>query len=138
VITVTKQIEITTNDMTVKQKKEEQSRTKQSRCTKQATFDQMVSSQSSRYSMLKSRLAMLALSSVLLLSLTIGVSQTADAVYVGPIPNTSFKVGRVMARSVVINPETGQPILVEFDDQGNEVREVETGGYNIEDLQLQH
>ncbi|MFQ3246238.1 MAG: hypothetical protein ACI9SP_002890 [Arenicella sp.] len=46
----------------------------------------------------------------------------------------SFKVGRVMARSIVVDPETGQPILVEFDEQGKEVTTVDTGGLNVEDL----
>ncbi|MFQ3246318.1 MAG: hypothetical protein ACI9SP_002970, partial [Arenicella sp.] len=67
---------------------------------------------------LRKCLAMLGHCGALFLALIIAPIQPAEAVYVGPIPNMSFKVGRVMARSIVVDPETGQPILVEFDEQG--------------------
>jgi len=54
--------------------------------------------------------------------------------YVGPIPNTSFKSGRVLARSIVLDSETGLPILVEFDSNGNEVNEVNIGSASVNDL----
>jgi hypothetical protein len=82
----------------------------------------------------RTRLAMLGHCSALFLALIIAPIQPAEAVYVGPIPNMSFKVGLVMARSIVVDPETGQPILVEFDEQGKEVTTVDTGGLNVEDL----
>ncbi|RBP48517.1 polymorphic toxin-type HINT domain-containing protein [Arenicella xantha] len=46
-------------------------------------------------------------------------------VYVGLNPNADFKVGRVMSRSLVIDPATGLPILVEFGSDGNEIRVVD-------------
>lgn len=54
--------------------------------------------------------------------------------YVGPVPNADFKVGRVMARSIVIDADTGQPILVEFDKEGKEVGEVDLGSTPIDDV----
>jgi hypothetical protein len=84
----------------------------------------------------RKRLAILAHCGSLILALIIVPTQPAEAVYVGPIPNMSFKVGRVMARSIVVDPETGQPILVEFDEQGKEVSTVDTGGLNVEDLTI--
>ena len=56
--------------------------------------------------------------------------------YAGPIPNTSFKQGTVLARSVVLDPETGLPILVEFDASGNEVAEVNIGNTSVNDISI--
>jgi len=61
---------------------------------------------------------------------------TAGAVYVGPIPNTDFKVGRVMARSVVLNPDTQEPYLVEFDQEGREIGEVDILGARVLDVNI--
>ena len=33
-------------------------------------------------------------------------------IYVGPIPNTDYKAGYVLARSIVLDPDTNEPILV--------------------------
>ena len=54
--------------------------------------------------------------------------------YVGPIPNVDFKVGRVLARSVVIDPETGEPILVEYNEDGTEASVVNIGSQSINDI----
>ena len=50
--------------------------------------------------------------------------------------NTDFKTGRVMARSVVIDPETGQAILVEFNTDGSEVGTVDIGDNSTNDVSI--
>ena len=74
---------------------------------------------------------------VILLSLFCAEAYSVGGfVYVGPIPNADFKVGKVMARAIVIDPETGQPILVEFAPDGTEQRVVSLAGYNALDLKI--
>ncbi len=55
-------------------------------------------------------------------------------VYTGPIPNSDFKAGFVLARSVVLDPETGEPVLVEFAINGEEVAPVNIGDAKVLDL----
>jgi len=57
------------------------------------------------------------------------------AIYVGPIPNVANKHGYVMARSVVINPATGQPILVSYNENGTETGPINvSGSYPVDQL----
>lgn len=83
--------------------------------------------------MLKSFMVVVLLALVLMLT----KSELAfGGVYVGPIPNTDFKHGRVMARSIVMNPDTDEPYLVEFDLEGNEVGEVDIKGASVLDVNI--
>ncbi|KGJ86800.1 hypothetical protein [Colwellia psychrerythraea] len=52
------------------------------------------------------------------------------AMYVGPVPNVAMKHGYVMARSVVLDPATNQPILVNYNEDGTEAGVVSVGGGN--------
>jgi len=88
------------------------------------------------YSLLRSALAMVRGALVYLLSvsaLLLMLIPTANAQFQ---QHLDFKSGRVLARSVVINPDTGLPFLVEFDQTGNEVREVDLGSVSVADVQV--
>ena len=57
--------------------------------------------------------------------------------YVGPIPNAAVKHGYVMARSVVLDPETNEPILVSYNTDGTEAGVVSVGGnYQVNKLSI--
>ena len=79
---------------------------------------------------------MLAVTFVVSLVLSTPIGAQFSLVYVGPIPNQDFQVGRVMARSIVLDPDTGQPILVEFDTEGKEVEVIGLSGNSVEDLSV--
>ncbi len=58
-------------------------------------------------------------------------------VYVGPTPNSDFKTGYVLARSVVLDPDTNEPILVEFGADGKEIAPINiSGDYKTSDLTI--
>lgn len=61
---------------------------------------------------------------------------TFPLVYEGPEPNTGFKHGRVLARSIVIDPDTNQPTLVEYNTDGTEAGVVATQGYSTNELAI--
>jgi hypothetical protein len=59
------------------------------------------------------------------------------SIYVGPMPNVAIKHGYVMARSVVLDPATQQPILVNYNEDGTEAGVVSVGGgYNVNQLSI--
>ena len=59
------------------------------------------------------------------------------AIYVGPVPNAGMKHGYVMARSVVLDPATQQPILVNYNEDGSEAGVVSVGGaFNVNELSI--
>ncbi|RHW74803.1 Ig-like domain-containing protein [Colwellia sp. RSH04] len=59
------------------------------------------------------------------------------SIYVGPIPNSAIKHGYVMARAVVLDPATQQPILVQYNTDGSEAGVVNVGGgYNVNELSI--
>lgn len=81
----------------------------------------------------KVAVSVVATTTFLLLSSVSSTSAFGPPVYVGPIPNTDAKHGRVMARAVVLD-EDGNPILVEFNEQGDEVSPVNLGDVSVNDV----
>jgi hypothetical protein len=58
-------------------------------------------------------------------------------IYIGPVPNVASKHGYVMARAVVLDPATQQPILVTYNSDGSEAGVVSVGGsYQIDELTI--
>ena len=76
-----------------------------------------------------SRIVSITVSIVLLLLIALNTASYAQ------VP-TDFKTGRVMARSIVIDPATGQPIIVEFNADGSEAGAVDLGDNTSDDVSI--
>jgi len=58
------------------------------------------------------------------------------SLYVGDTPNIGNKHGYVMTRAVVLDENTNEPILVEYNTNGSEAGVVSVGGHSVSELSI--